>query len=334
MIFSSRFQKAYTIIEILVAGFIFTILMTISGTSLFFLLQAREATLITNNLYEETRFVMERIVREARVNTIDYYEYFAINHRDIDPEENEYGSLDNPGEYEMRFYYIPNYSSGGKNDPSSPSFSWKQEDRQLDTDVGKFDTGGNATEDAAEDYQKRALIPSTTTIIDETKNWYKQTELILISPDGLEKTIIKVIEDTNTVPGEALRRLAMAKMRLIDDESPTETDTTPDHWVPQDDYKNETDESLQFVYITPPELVVAETNGFYVYISPLNDPKKAFAQFGEGNEIPNVQPHVTIVLNTTVSQRRARAMRGPAPTLALQTTVSSRVYNEITFPRP
>lgn len=330
MRFFSRFQRAYTIVEILVAGFIFTVLMTVSGTSLFFLLQAREATIITNNLYEESRFVMERIVREARVNTIDYYEYFGINHRGIDPAADEYGSLANPGEYEMRFYFIPNYpGASGENNPSSGSFSWKQEDRQLDTDVGKFDTGGNDVADTIEDYKKRALIPDGETI-ESSGNFYRQEELILLSPDGLEKTIIKVVEDTATVAGETLRRLAMAKMSLVDGNG--DVDTTPDHWEPQADYENGGD--LQFVYITPPELVVAENDGFYVYIAPLDDPKKAFAQFGSGNEIPNVQPHVTIVLNTTVSQHRARAMRGPAPTLSLQTTVSSRVYNEVVFPRP
>ncbi len=69
-------KKGFTIAELLISTVIFGLIITFSAgvySSFFSSVRNLKAA---NNIYEETRFTMERIVAEVRSGTIDYEEYF------------------------------------------------------------------------------------------------------------------------------------------------------------------------------------------------------------------------------------------------------------------
>ena len=71
--------KGFTLIEIIVALGILT-LIGIFATTIYLNYSARARDLKASNLvYEEGRLLMEKIVREIRQNTVDYEEYFNTN---------------------------------------------------------------------------------------------------------------------------------------------------------------------------------------------------------------------------------------------------------------
>lgn len=72
-------NKGFTLIEILVALGILT-MIGIFTTTIYLNYSARARDLKASNLvYEEGRLLMEKIVREVRQNTVDYEEYFNTN---------------------------------------------------------------------------------------------------------------------------------------------------------------------------------------------------------------------------------------------------------------
>ena len=63
-------------------------------------------------------------------------------------------------------------------------------------------------------------------------------------------------------------------------------------------------------------------------MSPLEDPYKAFGEVSTTEKIQQ-QPHVTIVMTVTPSGEALNNYGGEIPVLTLQTTVSTRIYNEV-----
>lgn len=82
-----------------------------------------------------------------------------------------------------------------------------------------------------------------------------------------------------------------------------------------------------FVPISPTRTNVVSLEFF---VSPLEDPRKAFAEteVTATNDIPQ-QPHVTIVLTVVPSANSLSGFTGDTPKITIQTTVTSRVYNEV-----
>lgn len=63
-------------------------------------------------------------------------------------------------------------------------------------------------------------------------------------------------------------------------------------------------------------------------MAPLEDPRKAFAETDAALQIQQ-QAHVTIILTVQPSRNALTAYEGQTPKVTLQTTVTSRVYNEV-----
>jgi hypothetical protein len=80
-----------------------------------------------------------------------------------------------------------------------------------------------------------------------------------------------------------------------------------------------------FVPISPMRTVVKDLR---FYVSPLEDPRKAFAETTTTDAIQQ-QPHITIVMVLQPSASEMGSFGGEVPTITLQNTVSSRVYNEV-----
>ncbi|MBI2463364.1 prepilin-type N-terminal cleavage/methylation domain-containing protein [Candidatus Peregrinibacteria bacterium] len=84
-----------------------------------------------------------------------------------------------------------------------------------------------------------------------------------------------------------------------------------------------------FVPLTPSSMNIISVK---FLIAPLEDPHKAFGEDDATGDYIFMQPYVTIVLTVRPSVDAAKKIFGDPknfPTITLQTTVSSRVYNEI-----
>jgi prepilin-type N-terminal cleavage/methylation domain-containing protein len=294
-----KIQKpaGFTLIELVVASSLFAILITLvaSVTVNFYNIQRRQK--ISNELYGETRFLLERIIKEAREGTIDFEEYYS---RSSDGPQNQgYGEA--VREYENRFYYYTDASSR-KNE-----FFF---DTKADADIGNDNPSASALGDGN----------------------FEQKELYLLSGDGRTKTIFKLIGngldddqngtiDDGTEQDSGQEILAMAKMQVVD----SNNDGSFDSWAADPRFESTSGE-LEFISITHPSMEIANLR---FIVSPLEDPRKAIA---EDDRSIQVQPHVTIILETRVASDKASSIIGSTPSITLQTMVSSRVNRNVVFP--
>lgn len=339
MIKKIKKQAGFTLMEILVAAGIFAMITTIMGTTMINLYQAQRKERITSELYEESRFLMERIVKEARVSTIDYEEYFSKSVFGDHPASTTYG--ENPRAYEKRFWRVQ--------DLDTPN-------EVLIKNEGFFNTKANNIVGLTDDDPNENAIDN-----------YSNQELYLISPDGKTKTIIKRINngidddydgsidedpfgDINDdgdddddliadgkIDEDGSEIIAIAKMVASD----SNTDGTLDAWTPHPDFVNTSltsttcnDEAhywidnacLEFISITHPLLTIENLT---FYVAPLDDPRKAF---NEDDEDVQMQPHVTISFQSRTNRETSNTLINFIPRISLQTTVSPRVYHNVLFP--
>lgn len=185
-----------------------------------------------------------------------------------------------------------------------------------------------------------------------------QKELYLINSDGNQKTIIarEVVNDpdkslSNATPstsGDEEYALSLVRLDGTDadqnevketwqcskdfictsSEKPNSDDlkTTLSHLSLTDTEKNNGED---FVPLTPSSMNVTSVK---FLIAPLEDPRKAFGEDDAEADYIFMQPYVTIVLTVRPSTDASKKIFGDPknfPTITLQTTVSSRVYNEI-----
>jgi hypothetical protein len=320
-----------TLAELLVGAAIFSILMGAATSAGIMVFQGKTKIEYTNELYSETQFLMERLIREVRVNTIDYAEYFSRNLRNIDiakgaysekaglsSNEENYG--ENPGLYEMFFYYIPD-STLPKNDVSESNFSWKNEDRNRDVNLGIFNTGANSENDyAVEDY----TLPSAE-YFSSLGDTEEVEGLYLISGDGKTKTVFRhaFIEKTDTIDESG--QIEMLKMILVKNASEKY------EWVNHSDFPDKNDGKKGFISITPPNIVVSKFN---FILSPFDDPHKAFAKpVSDDGVTVKIQPHVILQMSCKLAEKNARATLGQNNEFSLQSSAVSRIYHNVTFPR-
>ena len=353
MKFLNKKALGMSLVELLVGAGIFVMVMAISASAGLMIYKGKTKIQYTNTLYLETRFMMERMIRDVRVNTIDYYEYFSQN---LDSyaldgglsEISGYGK--HPGLYEMFFYFIPS-SSDPKNDISNTSFSWANDDRSNDINVGVFNT--NADDDSTTENLEFTLIYSefvnaledlaysgNSTLLrrdgstDDTTVFslgdaHTKGELFLLSSDGLQKTIYRY--NTELVEGEKRGFIEIAKMKLEDTDSGS---AVKNEWI--DLYSQVGDADYPrydptFVSVTPPSLSV--TN-FSFILSPRDDPKKSFAKAVDTNgKTVQIQPHVVLKITAKLSEKSARGILGENNEFTLQSSASSRVFHNVTFPR-
>ena len=279
-----------------------------------------------NLVYEEARFVMERITKEIRNGTIDYEEYYNQN---VFREQS-------PGSYEFRINetYGQDYCT----------YSLQFYNPGPDEKVGTIDDESTGL------LADGALSAINTPI---------QKDLFLININGNKRSYIKRIE--KTVDGQKIGKIGLLKMTGGDfgidhiDSSEGEGDCEADigendgridTWICDDGFPclstlisnglcNSTMSTIiynpnnpdspdenSFVDITPTSLDVVDIK---FIISPENDPRKAY-----NNDLIQIQPHITIKLvaraNPTLA---ARFQTDRSPSIILESTVSTRAYNEI-----
>ena len=311
----------YTLIEILIATSIFSAVIITGGSTVFHFYETQRREKLKNEILVETQFFLNRISQMIRNNTIDYAEYYS-NGRETPII---YGNQ--PKEYEWHFYNIAGC-------PSAAAICERED--ELNFNEGYFDTFADNVKN--NDQSSNNAIVSE----DGTLSPYLQHELYLISADGSTKTILRRMGngedddsdgsidedfdgnywDHSSGQKDGGERLGMLQMVPED----TNGDGIFDQFVTTNDFQQDGDSDPELEDLIPisPQNIVIESLDFYV--SPLEDPRKAFK---EKDVNVQMQPHITIVMtvrNTSVMERRLGVYR-----FSLQTTVSSRVLNNVTF---
>lgn len=305
--------------------------MTAAGVNLY---QGYKRQLARDMLYQETSAAMNRIVEAAKENTVDYEEYF--NHLPVaqgGKGSTQYGEYYR--EYFHNFFYVAPTASDatcglGLDDPARYNKPATDACHAQDLNQGVFST--KADNIANDDANLSALGGNN-----------EQKELYLVSADGKQKFILKRIgngidddHDGSIDEGDATdtgqEQIGLLTLQLKDQYNnatliPGPAQGSPDGyydcWANDPDYPER-----KFIPITPPTIEITNLNFF---INPVDDPRKAFNEPG-----PNVQVHpsVTILLTARVARDVATRYHGEISpsTISLETTVSSRVYANVTTP--
>lgn len=184
---------------------------------------------------------------------------------------------------------------------------------------------------------------------DSNPNHNDQAELYLINAKGTEKTFL-ALKQINATPSEH----ALALLRLTGQDK--DRDGVNEIWrdcdtalPPGNKFCCSTgfdcsDASVPFATSSLENTLVYDANiykGFVpisptrtdvvslkFYVSPLEDPRKAFDETALTLGIQQ-QPHVTVVLTVKPSAGSISGYDGDIPQITIQTTVTSRVYNEV-----
>ncbi|MBU0576991.1 putative metal-binding motif-containing protein [Patescibacteria group bacterium] len=302
-----------------------------------------------NLVYEEARFVMERIVKEVRNGTIDYEEYYNQSvikqgYRDQGLPEDYYEAARNPS-YALDYckYSLQFYSEGP------------------DGEIGTFDDeslGVRNTVDVDGDYLPPAIgyVEPDGDIVSSPI----QNDLFLININGDRRSYVRRIER------EGIGKIGLLKLVGHDfgvdninasdpdldpatadscETDPGENDGRIDTWLCEDGFTcldraiTNADASCtgithdiiynpgdptenSYIDITPASLDIVDVK---FIVSPMDDPRKAYS-----NNSVQIQPHVTIKLIARASPSIANQFTtGNTPDIVLESTVSARAYNEI-----
>lgn len=321
-IMQKKHKLGFTLVELIVVISLFTTVMLISSGLYLRYSSAERKLRSENDLYEETRFTLERIVKEFREGTIDYEEYWnqanlangdcVLYSSGTTIYEETYGNYGNCyTDYKNVFY-----DNNGLNTGQNPS---------------------NATNTTEQNEQN--AVSTTGSLA------YEQNELYIINNMGNKKTLLRCLScDDNEENG--LGKLQILKLRGYDDgyeDNATSTTITEtlndgiiDKWVCAKDFTcsgnlsdgQKTGEILAnnddgWTDYSSSSLDITDLK---FYIAPLEDPRKAY---NENNSSTQMQPHTTIIISAKLNKEKAKGLPGKIPTVTLQTTVSGRVFNEV-----
>ena len=149
-----------------------------------------------------------------------------------------------------------------------------------------------------------------------------QDELILINGEGDERTVFRLQnmdgQECDQTAGEECR---LAQLQLLGTDG--DGNGIIDTWVcsPLYDCPDASPTIADFKPIIPSSLQI---QAFYMYISPMEDPYRAFGE----NEV-QAQPQVTFLMTVGLNSARSYGLLGKSPTITLQRTVSTGVYHKI-----
>lgn len=343
-------KPAFSLIEVLIASSIFVVVGLIALTVFVNILRIQQRISLENAIYEDARFMMERIAREIRLNTIDYEEYYTKL-----VEENVYGGsygcyasrFYNPGEGGPQSGGLGTFCNDGITDANTnPSCIISRASQDINT--GKNPYEGNFFSSSGDIDDANAFCDANfgpnPQCSDASQTFYLQDELYLIDSKGMQKTLMA----RKAIANDPAPEYALALIRLKGEDS--NTDGITERWTgctaqglccasdfdceqpvgpnsemtlestllynPDTNYKG-------FVPISPSRTTITSLQ---FYIAPLDDPRKAFA---ESTSQTQQQPHVTIILSVQPSHSVLQNYNGEVPTVTLQTTITSRVYNEV-----
>jgi prepilin-type N-terminal cleavage/methylation domain-containing protein len=356
-------SKGYTFIEVIVAVAIFSFVLTITTTIMINFYNAQKKERIRNTLIEETQFLVNRISNLIRNNTIDYSEYYAKGRETSPPSwinydpNFEYGKW--PKEYEWHFYYAKDCNPG-----DGPTDCTRENENNFNE--GYFDTFTDNSQGEVTGNDDSTLTALRGVPDNGGIGPYLQRELYLVNLDGTQKTILRrtsngidddddgvTDEDNDTfwLPGVAKdgftpftdggERISILKLSANTDffslstgsgtPSTPEPDGILDFETESNDFQHDGDHHIELEDFIPISPRMINIKSLQFFISPLEDPRKAFS---ETNIDTQIQPHVTILVTTEPGQQLMRQLTGDPFEISIQTTVVSRTLSNIVFPSP
>jgi len=360
-----RFKKrGFTLVEVLLATGIFSVVGMLAMTAYINITRIQSRINLENAIYEDGRFMMDRLARSVRDGAIDYEEYFNKNFNSADGKPWPYGHTQ--GCYSLQFYnpgiktnravdtvglgaVCGNPPDGNPVDnPGCTIFK-----PSLDINTGKNPFVGRSG--TSESDASAFCADSFTTILGGNygqriqtctpgAEFYPTQELYLIDKAGKKKTIFarRKIQTSPDVYGLGMIQLegedgdsdgvfekwencAAGTKKFccadgydcaLSDNDTLET-TLASYTAAEKLYKG-------FVPVSPLRSTITRLN---FIVTPIEDPRKAFAEFGQ-----LAQPKVTIAMTLQPSPTQLKNFGGDMenpPEITLQTTVSSRVQTEV-----
>lgn len=348
-VFKER-QSGLTLVELIVAISIFTMVGLMAVNIFVNITRIQGRLALENAIYEDARFMMERISRSIRSNAIDYEEYF---NKAID-SDNQYGQL--YGCYAAQFFNPGEQLEGQNLDTGgvatipgdlgafcSTGDLYSGQDctvykPSLDINTGVFPYNGKSLAVSPDGENSNAFCPVEhigASSCDGTEATYPQDSLYLISPDGKRKTIfsLKTVND----PEKALGMLELTGQDGDNDGISEQWDSCSGDFCCSEGFDctltspaTTLEDTLAggpiyegFIPISP---LRTDVKNVTFYVLPVEDPRKAFA---EEDVIYN--PRVIVVLTVTPTQDQLNRYGnvGFPPELTLQTTISSRIQTEV-----
>lgn len=335
-----RQRPCFTIIEVLIASTIFSMVTLIGVTVFVNVVRVQHRISLENAIYEDGRFMMERLAREIRKNTVDYEEYYNQL-----VSGGDYGS--SYGCYASRFYNpgsdkaLGALCANGKDPKNDPGCIIDKTSLDTNTLQNPFDGLQNTAAQNESNAMCDKYFPGVKGVDckmqDGTLN--DQKELYLIDYKGTQKTFFALKKVGIALDGVTPENaLSIVKLKGLD----TDNDGIDDDWkTPADGFdftfKNGLKDTLNatganvenlykgFVPISPLRTNIVD---LHFYVSPLEDPRKAFNETDPADSIQQ-QPHVTVVMTLQPAASELINFAGNTPTVTIQQTISSRVYNEV-----
>lgn len=336
-------KKGFSIVETIIALTIFSMVAAASSIVMSNVLRSSRKINSQIFLYTETQALMDQLTKAVQRNTVDYEAYYARNVLSETSWNTEnygfYGqSFYNPGDdggpdeagpYDELAYDVNGYGTYCEDEISSypadcPDDTPISDSQDYDTGENPFD-GIDGTYAALSDptYMNAFCGTGDSTCAEMSESYVE--ELILINSDGSER-IIFVREKGS----DDNYQIAQAVMYGSD----SDYDGISDEWTCASEYSctasgpNPSDltdgsDSSSFMPISPTKLHIDE---FYLYISPVEDPYRAFAEEDSGTQL---QPQVTIIITATLSSDYGSVV-GDTPSITVQRTISAGVYSEVT----
>lgn len=343
-----RGKNATTLIELLIAVTIFSIVAITAASVMINTLQSTKKIQNQVFLYSEAQALMDQLARYVEQNGVDYEAYY-----DREVQDATGWSTENYGQYAMTFYDPgaggpetgPYASVGGYGAYCSGSFDaypdectgsampdYSTLDQDMGAhpfpDIGSFDASMTDDPDFMNAFCEYSGGSDDCTGLEH----FVSHELILINGEGDERTVF-ALESSNAGLDHRL-----SEVQLTGEDS--DGDGIVDNWqcagtytctytapdgdaVPDPDDIEVTLESTQrdFMPITPSTI---DIQNFYVYIAPVEDPYRAFAE-----ENAQIQPQVTIVFTAALSDSYAAGLLGEVPSITIERTVSTGIYEKI-----
>lgn len=339
--FIKKRHGGFTLVELLIALTIFALVAVLCSRAIIQNLAYAKKIQAQIFLYSESQVLMDELARAVERNGVDYEAYYARNVQgESHWETDSYGyyaqSFYHPGDdgwYEGPYgsvddFYGVECAAGGAYPEACATEVPNYDD--LDLDMGTHPFTGISDWGYSEDVASmNAFCEAYDGSIDCTDLAYSVTdELILINSRGDERTVF-VLEQFDA--GSSEYRLSKAKLVGTD----TDGDGIVDHWEcsshydacgrdgpdPADLTNTDSGDGADFMPISPSALNV---ESFVVLISPTEDPYRAF-----GEEDAQIQAQVTLILTVTLSKDYGGNFLGELPTITLQRTISTGVYNAI-----
>lgn len=329
---TKKTKKGFTIVELLVATAVFAIFLTAIVTFMVDLYRNSRKIELEEQLYQDMRALMRQITVMVESNAIDYEEYFRAATGDLN-FGNGNGTTYSYGDYAKAFY---DFGTGGlpgalcnNGNPATPDCIIDK--TTLDKNTGKKD--GNAFCGAGTAMAICPVDPAGIFALHEQNNLY------LINGRGTRKTFLATEPVTRVLNSGATPTENVLSIFWMNG-SDTDGNDVTDTWKAGGEFvadplaelaedlvgpKSEQDMYKFFIPISPLRSNITDLK---FYISPLEDPYKAFAETNPATGTL-MQPHVTVVMTMEPSAVEMQNYLGEIPQKTLQTTIYSDIQQDV-----